>query len=380
MQTVNSGRMKGRNILLVVTGGIAAYKAALLVRGLTRTGAEVQVLMTPAATQFVTPLTFATLSGRPVLDRLFPDPPPSSPIHLQAAEWGEVLVVAPASAGFIAKMACGIADDLPSSVVPAFQGDVLVAPAMNPRMWRNEAVQDNVERLKARGVQFIGPDTGEMGGLREPPGTGRMARPEAILDRIAVLLASDDNWRGRKVIVTSGPTREPIDPVRFIGNRSSGRMGDAVAAEAHLRGAEVTLVRGLGAAGDPPLGVETVPVETAAEMAEAVKAVFDSCDLLVMAAAVADWRTANPAGRKLKRSEGPPRIEWTLSEDILAWAGHNRTRQAVVGFALETERHLEGASGKLQEKKIYCAFYKIIFMKVYSLRRTPLDPSILHLN
>lgn len=339
-----------KRVLLVVTGGIAAYKCCQLVRGIRRWGAEVQVVMTAAATKFVTPLTFATLSGRPALTDLFPEPPPVEPIHLAAAHNAAIMVVAPASADFIGKMALGLADDLASSIALGFQCAILVAPAMNTGMWENPAVQRNIAALRERGVHLVGPEAGEMAGVNEEPGMGRMSEPDAILSKIEELLA-DRRWAGLRVLVTSGPTREPLDPVRFISNHSSGRMGDAVARQAYLRGAEVVLVRGKGASGTPPSGVSTILVDSAAEMAEAVKAEFKRCRLLVMAAAVADWRPARIAASKLKKNHGLPEVVWEETEDILSWAGKSKQKQVVVGFALETARRRENARRKLTAKR-----------------------------
>lgn len=348
---MSEGRFEGRRVVVAITGGIAAFKSCWLVRELIRGGAEVQTLMSRAATEFVTPLTFATLSGRPVIFEMFPASAPSNPVHLESASWGELLVVAPATADFIGKLAHGLADDIPSTVGMAFRSPLLIAPAMNPKMWSSPAVRENIATLQSRGVFVIGPSEGAMGGAHEEPGVGRMSEPEDIADRIEELLADRTRWQGRRVVVTSGPTREAIDPVRFISNRSSGAMGDSVARQAVLRGAEVTLVRGRGAIGKPPAGVSLVEVDSAPEMAGEVKRLFPECDLLVMAAAVADWSPAKAAGRKLKKEAGAPVIEWRATEDILKWAGTARKRQAIVGFALETNDHLAGGLKKLESKR-----------------------------
>jgi len=346
-----SSSLDDRNVVLTVTGSIAAYKSCHLVRDLVRAGCRVQVVMTESAAEFVGPLTFAALSGRPVLTGLFSDVPPGSPVHLQPVEWGDVLVTAPATANYIGKLAGGLADDLATTIAQAFDKPILIAPAMNPRMWKNRAVQRNVDLLKERGVNFMGPVEGAMAGMDEQAGVGRMAEPHLIFDRIEELL-SDPTWRGKRVVVTSGPTREPFDPVRFIGNRSSGRMGDAVARQARLKGADVILVRGRGAAGAPPEFVGLVEVETAREMSAAVKEHFDRCDLLVMTAAVADWTVKKPSRSKLKKRDGAPVLTLERTEDILAWACRNRKKQALIGFALETEKHLEEAKRKLVDKDV----------------------------
>lgn len=347
----HDGRLTGRRIVVAVTGGIAAYKTCSLVRDLIREGAEVQVLMSRAAKEFVTPLTFSTLTGKPVLSDMFPPEPPTNPIHLLPGHWGEILVVAPATADFIGKLAHGLADDIPSTAAIAFSGTVLLAPAMNPNMWLSKAVQANMALLKERGIAIVGPDSGEMGGVQERSGPGRMSEPEAIRDRLEYLLYKNKNLSGRKILVTSGPTREKLDPVRFISNFSSGRMGDAIARAAYLKGADVTLIRGKGATGQKSTDVEIVEVDSAFEMAEAVKSRFTETDMLIMAAAVADWTPAERSVDKIKKVSGDLKIKWKQTEDILSWAGESKTNQVVVGFALETKDHLSGAGKKLIEKK-----------------------------
>jgi len=345
-------QMTDRRIVLIVTGGIAAYKSCTLVRNIVHAGGQVQVVMTESAQEFIKPLTFSTLSGRLVLSNLFPDPSPSEPIHLQSASWSEILVTAPATANFIGKLANGIADDLASSIAMSFQDKILIAPAMNPRMWQNSVVQLNVKKLLEQGVEIIGPEMGEMAGFNEDLGFGRMSEPALIFNRIEELLSDRTRWRDRNVLVTSGPTREPIDPVRFISNHSSGRMGDAVARQAFLRGAEVTLIRGKGAIGSPPAGINVVEVDTASEMTAEVKKRFVKSDMLVMTAAVSDWTVANVSSSKLKKRAGFPDLQWEQTEDILAWAGKNRTHQVIIGFALETQQYADNARRKLHEKRI----------------------------
>ncbi len=340
-------------LILGITGGIAAYKSCYLAREIVRNNWQLQVIMTQSAKQFVGQLTFTTISGRPVLDDMFPEPAPVQPIHLKPVEWGDMLIVAPATANFIGKLANGIADDLLSTVALAFDGTILIAPAMNPRMWNSQAVQHNISILRERGVRFIGPEVGEMGGVSERAGTGRMSEPIEIFNRIKELLpneSQENSLEGQKILVTSGPTREPIDPVRYISNRSSGRMGDAIAERAFIRGAEVILVRGKGAVGSPPRGVHSIIVETAAEMASMVKEHFDSSDVLIMTAAVADWTIAEPSTTKIKKRAGVPELKWRETEDILAWAGSNKKHQIVVGFALETKNHEREAHRKLKDK------------------------------
>ncbi|MDP8239097.1 MAG: bifunctional phosphopantothenoylcysteine decarboxylase/phosphopantothenate--cysteine ligase CoaBC [Candidatus Hatepunaea meridiana] len=338
-----------RHILLTITGGIAAYKSCYLIRELILSGYQVQALMTKSATRFITPLTLATLSGNDVLTDLFPDTLPSNPIHLTTVKWGDILVVAPATANYIGKLTCGLADDLVSAVALAYDGPILIAPAMNPKMWQNDAVQDNIRTLKNRGVHFIGPVSGDMGGVNEDAGMGRMVEPSLIFNRIEELSA-DQPLKGYTVLVTSGPTREPLDPVRYISNHSSGRMGDAIARQAYIMGAEVKLVRGKGAIGDTPFGVDLIEVETAQDMYESVKKYFDKCDIAVMAAAVADWSVENPAAFKLKKKDGLPSLNFIQTKDILVWACQQRKKQIVIGFALETRNHLKEAKLKLVQK------------------------------
>jgi len=344
--------LTGRRILLGVTGGIAAYKAVYLTREIVRAGGEVRVLMSAAAKKFVAPLTFSTLTGHPVLDEMFPDPAPVDPVHLLPGQWGDIFVIAPATADFIGKVANGLANDIPSAAAMAFRGPILLAPAMNPRMWNNSAVQDNVARLRLRGLHFIGPERGDMGGVHEQAGVGRMSEPAAIFDHIEELLYPDKCWMNRRVVVTAGATCEPFDPVRFISNRSSGKMGDAVARQARLMGAEVFLIRTNSAIGEPPSGVEIIKVDTAAEMADAVKALFPTADLLIMVAAVADWRAKTASAGKIKKHTGILTLELEPTEDILLWAGKNRQEQVIVGFALETDDHIVNARRKLEDKNV----------------------------
>lgn len=346
------GILQGKHILLVVTGGIAAYKCATLIREIRREGGEVRVVMTSSAKEFITPLTLSTLSGNSVAEKMFPSEVPAEPIHLKNLQWADILLVAPASANFIGKVANGIADELSYAIPLAYQGIHLYAPAMNHKMWSNAVVQENVKRLCDRGVNFIGPESGEMAGVNEDAGKGRMSEPHIIIDRIEELFSVRDTWKERKIIVTSGATRESLDPIRFFSNRSSGKMGDAIARQSAIRGAETILIRTKSTTSPPPNGVTLIEVESAAEMAEAVHRTFPSADVLIMAAAVADWAPSTVAPSKMKKNAGLPALDWRETEDILSWAGRFRTKQAVIGFALETDRHLEGAQIKMKEKGI----------------------------
>jgi phosphopantothenoylcysteine decarboxylase / phosphopantothenate---cysteine ligase len=346
--------LAGRRVLLGVTGGIAAYKSAYLARLLRERGAEVQVVMTPAATRFVGPDTFAALTGRPVHSEVFDHT--EAVLHVRLARQAEVAVIAPATANVLAKLAVGIADDLLTSTLLEFRGPVVAAPAMHTGMYEHPATARNLETLRAHGVRLVGPDAGPLAAGDE--GMGRMAEPEAIAAAVEEALATPaphpagggtDELRGRVVLVTAGPTHEPIDAVRFLGNRSSGKMGFAVAEAARDRGATVLLVAGPTHLPDPP-GVEVVRVETAAQMRAAVAARFDEADAVVKAAAVADFRPAEPVTGKLKKDAGPPELRLEPTEDILAELGERKGNRVLVGFAAETADLEEEGLRKLRAK------------------------------
>lgn len=331
--------LRGRRILVGVSGGIAAYKTAYLVRRLREEGAEVRVAMTEAARRFVGSQTFAALSEHPVEEALFGGVSP----HTELAEWAEGIVVAPATATVLAKAAAGIGDDLVTATLLAARTPILFAPAMHTEMWEHPATRRNVSMLQSDGRQLVGPDTGALAGHDQ--GVGRMAEPEEIVIALDAML--NPSLAGRRVVVTAGGTREPIDPVRYIGNRSTGKMGYAVAEEAARRGADVTLISASPLPAPPR--VEMVPVETAREMLAAVESHTGEADVLVMAAAVADFRPASPVGEKIRRSEGPPRIELVANPDILASVTAQDRRPFVVGFAAETgslDRAIEKAAAK----------------------------------
>ena len=354
-----------KRILLIIGGGIAAYKALDLVRRLRERGASVRAVLTGAAHQFVTPLSVASLTGTPLHTDLFSLTAEAEMGHIELSREADLVVVAPATADLLAKMAGGGADDLASTLLLATDKRVLVAPAMNLRMWLHPATQRNVARLRADGVVVVGPEDGEMACGEYGP--GRLSEPLAIVAAAETLLAGDTTialppdiaqrphaggvLAGRRVVVTSGPTHEPIDPVRYIANRSSGRQGHAIAAAAAAAGARVTLVSGPVAIADPP-GVAVRRVETAAEMAAAVEAALPA-DIFVAAAAVADWRVATPATLKMKKAGGaPPALALVQNPDILAGvAGRTSGRPAlVVGFAAETDALVEHAQQKLVRK------------------------------
>ena len=339
-----------RRVLLGVTGSIAAYKTAWLVRDLVKAGAEVQVVMTPAAHDFVTPLTLATLSKRPVLTDLFlRDGSGSWNDHVSLGRWADVLVVAPASAHTLAKMAQGLCDNLLLATWLSATCPVYVAPAMDLEMFADPATAHNLDLLRQRGVHTIGPESGELASGLE--GAGRMTEPMDIVHRLATDLMEGSPLAGKRILVTAGPTREAIDPVRYIGNRSSGRMGFAIAEEAAARGARVELVTGpVELTTDRP-GIVRTDVESAAEMAQACKERAPEADIVIMSAAVADHRPAAPAGSKIKKDEGHLELVLERTEDILAWIGkRRRPGQVIAGFALETEEGLESARGKLERK------------------------------
>jgi phosphopantothenoylcysteine decarboxylase / phosphopantothenate---cysteine ligase len=335
---------------LGVTGGIAAYKSILLARELTLAGARVPVVLTTAALEFVTPLSFEALTGQPVHSRMYT---PGDPLlHIRLAREADLVVIAPATANFIARAAAGSADDLLAAILLATGAPVLVAPAMNDRMYAHPQTQANLARLQQLGYTLSGPDEGPLA-FGEGEGKGRMLEPAVILDEIARALTGSSPLDGKRVLVTAGPTREPIDPVRFLGNRSSGRMGFAVAREAYFRGADVVLVTGPSDL-PTPTGVRRLEIETASQMAETVGRELPSADVLVMAAAVADFAPAEPAAEKIKKEGSTPSaIALARTPDILRETfGMRRAGAVVVGFALETERHLENARRKLLDKKL----------------------------
>ena len=337
-----------RRILLIIGGGIAAYKSLFLVRLLRGAGAAVTPVLTHAAEQFVTPLSVAALAGEKVHTALFDLTAEAEMGHIELSRSADLIVVAPATADLMAKMAIGRADDLASTVLLATDTRVLMAPAMNVRMWQHAATQRNLATLRADGIGCVGPDDGEMACGEFGP--GRMAEPEAIFAAIVALL-SDRPLAGKHAVVTSGPTHEPIDPVRFIANRSSGRQGTAIAAALRDLGARVTFVTG-PAEVPPPDGVNVVQVETALQMLAAVQAALPA-DAAVFAAAVADWRVANVADSKLKKdgSGKAPALQFTENPDILAIVSKGAMRpRLVVGFAAETDDLLAHARAKRAKK------------------------------
>lgn len=337
--------LAGRRVLLGVTGGIAAYKACSLARLLTLAGASVQVVMTRSAERFVGPATFAALSGRPAYTDLWEEP--GSVLHVRLAHEADVAVVAPATANVIAKLAYGIADDLLTSTLLESACPLVLAPAMHTGMWQHEATQANVRRLEARGARIVGPVAGALAHGDE--GMGRLAEPEDVFAATEDVIARGRDLAGRRIVVTAGPTHEPIDPVRFIGNRSSGKMGFAVAAEAFARGAEVILVVGPGTV-EPPDGPRVVRVSTAEEMRDAVISTVAETDAVVMAAAVADFRPDHAAETKMKKDGGAPELRLVPTPDILYELGERDPRPVLVGFAAETTDPEAAARAKLASK------------------------------
>jgi phosphopantothenoylcysteine decarboxylase/phosphopantothenate--cysteine ligase len=341
---------QGRRVLLIVGGGIAAYKSLDLIRRLKERGFTLRCILTKAAEQFITPLAAGAILGGRVHTGLF-DPAHEFDIgHIRLAREADLIVVAPATADLMAKIAGGHADDLATAVLLATTAQVLLAPAMNPRMWANKATQRNLARLTADGVALVGPNEGEMAEAHER-GLGRMAEPSEIAEAAAGLLAdAPQPLKGMRILVTSGPTHEPIDPVRYIANRSSGKQGHAIAVAAARAGASVMLVSGPVALPDPP-GIETVHVESARDMLAAVTNALPA-DVAVFAAAVADWRVAQAGTQKIKKAAGGPALSFTENPDILATVAHlaSRRPRLVIGFAAETENVVANAKAKLRRK------------------------------
>ena len=335
-------------VMLGVTGGIACYKAVELVRLLVKADYRVQVVMTRGAMEFVTPLTFQTLSGNPVATETFNLTQESEIGHINLADSADVFVIAPATANVIGKIANGIADDLLTTVVMATQAPVLIAPAMNIHMYENSILQENLRKLRRVGYHLMEPAQGFLACGYE--GKGRLPDPEAIFAEIQRLLSKKD-LTGEKFLITAGPNREPLDPVRYISNRSSGKMGYALAKAALRRGAEVTLISGPVAL-EPPSGARTIGVTTAVEMRDAVVKEFAACTVVVMAAAVTDYRPVAVAGRKIKRGQGPIELRLEPNPDILKALAEKRDGKILIGFAAETEELAANAEKKLRTKNL----------------------------
>jgi len=342
--------LEGKHILLGVSSSVACYKALELVRLFRKAGAEVRVCMTPNAAKLVSPLLFETLSGNPVYVDVFSRDMPWDVAHVSSAKWGDVFVVAPATANILGKLAQGIGDDALSTLYLAFPGVTFIAPAMHTEMWRHPATQENAVILKKRGARFIGPEQGEL--ACGDTGLGRMSAPEAILEEVSRFFHSQRSLDGKKVLVTAGPTREQIDPIRYLSNRSSGKMGYALAEAAAARGAQVVLVSGPTAL-DVRSEVLLKNVTSADEMLKEVLSHWDKADIFIFAAAVSDFRPEKTAAGKIKKGSGELILKLALNPDIAAEIGSRaRADQFLVGFAAETENLKKYALKKLKEKNL----------------------------
>ena len=342
--------LQGKCVILGVTGGIAAYKMASVASGLRKTGAEVHVIMTENATEFITPLTFETLTNHRCVVDTFARDFQYDVAHISLAKAADLILIAPATANVIAKLANGIADDMLTTTVLAARCKKLVAPAMNTAMLENPITQDNLRKLRHYGFGIIEPAVGML--ACKDVGSGKLPEPEALLDCIAMELAREKDLAGLRLTVTAGPTQEALDPVRYLTNHSTGRMGYAIAREAMLRGAQVTLISGPTALKPVP-GVKTLPVVSAKEMFEAVKQTLPQTDILIKAAAVADYRPATVAEDKLKKSDGAMSIPLERTDDILGWVAQNRHPGLFVcGFSMETRDMVANSQLKLQKKHL----------------------------
>lgn len=341
--------LKGKCVVLGVTGSIAAYKIANLASALVKLHADVTVIMTKNATNFINPITFETLTGNKCLVDTFDRNFQFNVEHVSLAKRADIFMVAPASANVIGKIANGIADDMLTTTIMACKCPKLVSPAMNTNMYDNPIVQDNIKKLGSYGYEIIDPANGYL--ACGDTGAGKMPEPEVLLSYILRTIACEKDLRGKKVMITAGPTQEKIDPVRYITNHSTGKMGYALAENCMRRGAEVTLVTGPVALTPPPF-VKVVPVVSAADMAEAVKASCQEQDIIIKSAAVADYTPVNPAEEKIKKRDGNSSVELERTEDILAFLGENRREgQFICGFSMETENMLENSRAKLAKKK-----------------------------
>ena len=342
--------LKGKTVVLAVSGSIAAYKIASLASALGKLHADVQVLMTQNATNFINPITFETLTGNKCLVDTFDRNFQYSVEHVALAKRADVVLVAPASANVIGKIANGIADDMLTTTVMACKCKKIISPAMNTQMFENPIVQDNLKKLEHYGYEVIQPAVGLL--ACKDVGAGKMPEPETLLEYILREVAYEKDLKGKKILVTAGPTQEPIDPVRYLTNHSSGKMGYAIAKVCSMRGAEVTLVSGKTAI-KPPLFVDVVPVTTAREMYEAVIERSDRQDIVIKAAAVADYRPKTISEQKVKKTDGELSIEMERTDDILKYLGeHKRANQFLCGFSMETEHMLENSRKKLQKKNL----------------------------
>ena len=342
--------LKGKTVVLAVSGSIAAYKIASLASALGKLHADVQVLMTQNATNFINPITFETLTGNKCLVDTFDRNFQYSVEHVALAKRADVVLVAPASANVIGKIANGIADDMLTTTVMACKCKKIISPAMNTQMFENPIVQDNLKKLERYGYEVIQPAVGLL--ACKDVGAGKMPEPETLLEYILREVAYEKDLKGKKILVTAGPTQEPIDPVRYLTNHSSGKMGYEIAKVCSMRGADVTLVSGKTAI-KPPLFVDVVPVTTARDMYEAVTSRFDQQDIVIKAAAVADYRPKTISDQKVKKADGELSIEMERTDDILKYLGeHKREDQFLCGFSMETEHMLENSRKKLEKKNL----------------------------
>lgn len=340
--------LENKKIVLGITGGIAAYKAAELTRALIKAGAQVRVIMTRSAQEFITTLTMQTLSQGPVYTDMFCPTDSYDMAHISLAEYADAFVIAPATGNIIGKIAAGIADDLLTTTIMAQNKPTLICPAMNDKMLTNPVVQDNIRKLKKYGYEVMESGVGEL--ACKTTGSGRFPEISVIVDAVAALLSPKD-FAGEQIMITAGPTEEPLDPVRFITNRSSGKMGYALAKAAHQRGAHVTLISGPTSL-NPPAVDEMIPVRTAQEMYRAVMDHYSKATVIIKAAAVADYRPKAVSSEKIKKDKGMTGIELVRNPDIIAEIGKKKKNCALVGFAMETEDLLVNARGKLQKKNM----------------------------
>jgi phosphopantothenoylcysteine decarboxylase/phosphopantothenate--cysteine ligase len=341
--------LKGKSVVVGVCGGVAAYKVVDVVSRLVKLDACVDVIMTANAQEFVTPLTFQSISHNPVVTDMFAEPVQWDIKHIALAQKADLLLIAPATANIIGKLASGIADDMLSTTVMATKAPVLIVPAMNFNMYANPIVQQNIQKLKELGYFFMEPETGRM--AEGSSGKGRLPEPPVIVEAVTEMLKPVRDLEGMKILVTAGPTREAIDPVRYLSNHSSGKMGFAAAEAAIARGAQVVLVAGPVSI-EKPKGADYVSVTSADEMYAAVMEHFDSCDAVVMAAAVADYRVETPADRKIKKNDDDMTLRLVKNKDILKELGKIKGEQILAGFCAETDHLLENAAKKVREKNL----------------------------
>ncbi|MGG7077423.1 bifunctional phosphopantothenoylcysteine decarboxylase/phosphopantothenate--cysteine ligase CoaBC [Clostridium sardiniense] len=340
---------KNKCVVLGVCGGIAVYKALDVVSALRKKGVEVRVIMTESSTQFVTPLTFQSISQNMVITDMFAEPKAWEIQHISLAQKADIMLIAPATANIIGKVANGIADDMLSTTIMATKAKVIFAPAMNTNMYENPIVQANIKKLKEYGYEFIEPDSGRLacGDI----GKGKLPKPEVIFEHVLTALHPTKDLEGKKVLVTAGPTRANIDPVRFITNNSTGKMGYAIAEEARDRGARVVLVTGAKNI-KKPHGIEIIEVDTNSEMRKAVLDHYNSSDIVIKSAAVADYKPKEYSDEKIKKGDGNLNIEFTRDNDILMELGEKKKNQVLIGFAAESSNLIENAKGKLKRKNL----------------------------